>query len=241
MPTRKTKKNACFKEYASFIGDKLASKLFFVESSFKPTGEANLSTACFYSDMDLIGYCVSTDKRRNLYLGCGREPNPKFTNLDVLPADGVDVVADLEMGPDDRLPLEDDGFDCLYSHMTLEHIKNTLRLGEELWRITRHTGILYAHVPWWSSYRTWGDPTHVKAFSEQSFSFWSQDHYEKSAGAKGCMGQYNPKMNWKVMGHILVLCDNQRGKTKKDLNFACAHLTNVISHLFVILQCYKPT
>jgi len=240
MSVQEEKKVSQYSKYGVFLGQKLADKLFTVTSSFNPNGEPNLSVACFHSDLDDTAYFISKKREENLYLGCGRDVHPNFTNLDVIPHEGVDVVADLEMGPNDRLPLEDDRFDCIYSYMTLEHIKNTLRLGEELWRITRNDGLFYAQIPWWSSWRTWGDPTHVKAFAEQSFSFWQKEKYKRSAEIGGPMGQYDPQMDWTPLASVLVLCENQRGKSKEDLNFACAHLINVVSHLFVVLRCKKP-
>jgi len=85
-----------------------------------------------------------------LDLGCGTKkfsgelPEDTIVGLDTQKIPGVDVVHDMEKAP---LPFDDESFDVVYSHHSLEHIRNRLQLVDEVWRILKPAGVFDVTVP----------------------------------------------------------------------------------------------
>lgn len=106
---------------------------------------------------------------RRLHLGCGRVIKQGWVNHDRLALPGVDVVHDLREFP---WPFADAEFDEVFMKDVLEHLTDTVRTMDELYRITRPGATVFLTVPYWNSYAAVGDPTHVRLFSETSFDFF---------------------------------------------------------------------
>jgi len=87
----------------------------------------------------------------------------------MVPLPGVDIVHDLRQFP---WPLEDGQLEEIYMKSVLEHLPDTIRTMEELYRITKPGAKVYIAVPYWNSCTAIGDPTHVKQFNEFSFDFF---------------------------------------------------------------------
>ncbi len=81
----------------------------------------------------------------------------------------MDVVHDLRQFP---WPFEDQQFDEVRMKDVLEHLPDTIRTMEELYRITAPGAKVRLTVPYWNSLPAVGDPTHVKFFTESSFDFF---------------------------------------------------------------------
>jgi SAM-dependent methyltransferase len=103
-----------------------------------------------------------------LNLGSGTDVRPGWTNLDVAPLPGVDVVHDLSLLP---LPFEDASFDEVLCKDILEHVDYVAVL-RELHRILRPGGRLRVHSPHFTSPAVWIDPTHRGAFSIDTLRFF---------------------------------------------------------------------
>ena len=93
-----------------------------------------------------------------LHLGCGNDPKPEWINHDLMPLPGVDVVHDLNIRP---WPWADNEFDEVWAKDVLEHLPDTVRTIEELYRITKPGASAYIAVPYWNSWEAITDPTHV--------------------------------------------------------------------------------
>jgi len=106
-----------------------------------------------------------------LNIGCGPIKMEGVVNLDNNPDVEPDVLHDLEVTP---LPFEDESVHGIIASHVLEHIRNLPELLKELHRILVPGGVLDISVPHYLSPDAWGDLTHVRAFSEQSFFpvFW---------------------------------------------------------------------
>jgi len=104
-----------------------------------------------------------------LHLGCGHIIKEGWVNHDLATLTGVDVVHDLTKFP---WPWSDDTFEEVHMDNVLEHLPETTRTMEELWRIMQPGGKLFIGVPYWNSFEAWGDPTHEKLFSEEKFEFY---------------------------------------------------------------------
>jgi SAM-dependent methyltransferase len=118
-----------------------------------------------------------THPLRRLNVGCGRNILAGWINLDVKPLPGVDVVADLELCTSVPLPIEDDSVDeFLLSHV-IEHVRDSLGVMQELYRIARANAKVTIRVPYGGSDDAWEDPTHVRAYFADSFGYFSQPYY----------------------------------------------------------------
>lgn len=114
----------------------------------------------------------SISMKQKLHLGCGTVIKKEWINHDCIPLPGVDIVHDLRIFP---WPFEDKQFDEILMKDVLEHLPDTIRTFEELYRITKPGAKIYISVPYWNSVTAYGDPTHVKFFNEFSFDFFDPD------------------------------------------------------------------
>lgn len=108
-------------------------------------------------------------KKTKLHLGCGTVIKEGWLNHDMVPLPGVDVVHDLRQFP---WPFEDGQFEEVFMRDVLEHLPDTVRTMEELYRITKLGAQVYITVPYWNSLTALGDPTHVRLFNEFTFHFF---------------------------------------------------------------------
>jgi SAM-dependent methyltransferase len=117
---------------------------------------------------------MGTGKKLNI--GCGNDPFPGYINLDIVPAGGVDVVADIDR---DGLPFADDSLDEIHASHVLAHMHHrsfheTLL---ELLRVLRQGGRLVVKASYFPSTKWFGDPDHVIPFGWRTF-----DGYTKFNG-----------------------------------------------------------
>jgi SAM-dependent methyltransferase len=106
---------------------------------------------------------------RRLNVGCGRDIRPGWLNLDVAALPGVDVVHDLASFP---WPFEDSAFDEIVLINVLEHLSDTVKAMNELYRIAAPGGKVTIRVPYWNSPDSISDPTHKALFNEHTFEFF---------------------------------------------------------------------
>lgn len=111
---------------------------------------------------------MNSRSMRSLNLGSGPDRLNGFVNYDMLPVG--DVCGNCEEG----LPFKDNTFDQVKASHILEHIHNLRGLKCELHRVMKPDGELVVVVPDYQSPDAWGDDTHCRAFSNQSFflDFW---------------------------------------------------------------------
>jgi SAM-dependent methyltransferase len=91
-----------------------------------------------------------------------------WVNLDITRP--CNVVADIR----DGLPFKNSSLDMVWASHILEHLPDLRMMQLELARVLKHKGVLQVIVPYYLSPDSWGDPTHCRAFSEESFftCFW---------------------------------------------------------------------
>jgi SAM-dependent methyltransferase len=111
--------------------------------------------------------------RTRLNLGSGRRYDPTAVNLDVTPDTNPDVVHDLNRFP---WPFDDDRFDEVTMRDVLEHLDDSVRVMEEIYRICRPDGVAHIIVPHFSSNGAFTDPTHKRFFALASFDYFAADH-----------------------------------------------------------------
>ena len=106
-----------------------------------------------------------------LDLGCGWAKQPGAIGVDRAPLRSVDVVANLDVFP---LPFKDGLFDEIYLNDVVEHIPNTIKLMEEIYRISAPNAKIFIRVINWNSEYNAMDPTHVRPFHEKTFNFFGE-------------------------------------------------------------------
>ena len=107
-----------------------------------------------------------------LHLGCGRTKRAGFIGVDIVDVEGVDTVHDLTVFP---YPFAADSVDEVLMRNVLEHLPNTLKVMEEIWRVCSNGARIEICVPYYNSHCASTDPTHVKYFSENTFDYFTVD------------------------------------------------------------------
>ncbi|MCM6778610.1 methyltransferase domain-containing protein [Nocardia sp. CDC159] len=109
---------------------------------------------------------VNGNAPRILDIGCGgTKQYPDNVGVDMRPAPGVDVVADLRKG----IPFADNSFDRVFAVHVLEHLADFLPLVDECHRVLRPGGVLHVLSPWWRYVNAVADPTHLRLLDVQTF------------------------------------------------------------------------
>lgn len=137
-----------------------------------------------------------------LHVGCGRK---KYSAEQLLAYVGlslgdeatdagvIHLDADEYLQPDIRcrlgdeeIPLESNSVDLVIAWHVLEHVGKQGEMcdwffaWEELYRVLKPEGWIYAECPYYDSIWAWGDPTHTRAISEHALIFFMQNAYRVS-------------------------------------------------------------
>jgi SAM-dependent methyltransferase len=97
-----------------------------------------------------------------LDIGCGSSKLPGAVGLDVSADTEADIVHDLDSFP---YPIADESFDQILMQDVIEHVREPIRVLEELHRIARPGARVQLRTPHFSSALAYGDPTHRHYFS----------------------------------------------------------------------------
>lgn len=105
---------------------------------------------------------VPTGPGAILDIGCGAAKTPGAIGLDISSDTDADIVHDLDTFP---YPIEDASFDQILLQDVIEHVREPIRVFEELHRIARPGARIQLRTPHFSSVLAYGDPTHRHYFS----------------------------------------------------------------------------
>lgn len=94
-----------------------------------------------------------------------------FLNVDRMPRDGVDIVADLDSSP---WPWETSSVKHVHAHHVVEHLKDKIQTMNEIHRILVPGGFTDIEVPTTGGPGAFQDPTHVSFWNERSFLYFSE-------------------------------------------------------------------
>lgn len=167
--------------------------------------------------------------KKILDLGCGWAKHPGAIGVDRAPLQTVDVVANLDTFP---LPFKDGFFDEIYLNDVIEHIPDTIKLMEEIYRLSAPKARVYIRVINWSSEYNAMDPTHVKLFHEKTFNFF---------------GEYKDRLHYSsARFKVQEVRKGYSARAKKLfrnnirwLEFASYYLNNVLEDLNFVLVAEK--
>jgi SAM-dependent methyltransferase len=138
-------------------------------------------------------------------IGCGDRKYPNSIGLDIAAFDGVDIVADVEHG----LPFRDASVDGVHASHVLEHFDDLVGAMEEIWRVCRPGARVYITVPHASSsFQAWRDPTHRRALTLDTFSYFDRASPEGSR-----FGYYTRAHFRRVYGRLRFAGGPPRGRS----------------------------
>jgi SAM-dependent methyltransferase len=109
-------------------------------------------------------------QRYQRYLG--KYDPQEYIGVDKVELPGVDIVCDINQG----LPLENETMDEIICIHVLEHIRNLEFIMNEFHRILKHQGVLRIWVPHCFSPCAFGDSTHVRFFTFETFLNFDDRH-----------------------------------------------------------------
>jgi tetratricopeptide (TPR) repeat protein len=125
----------------------------------------------------------STSAPRRLVIGSGKSWDSAALNLDISSDWNPDILVDISdgrifdvthsckrFGP---LKLEKGYFERIDAHHVLEHIPNLVLAMKNSLDLLSYGGEMWITVPYDLSYGAWQDPTHVRAFNERSWLYYS--------------------------------------------------------------------
>ncbi len=97
-----------------------------------------------------------------LDVGCGNHRMDQAIGIDLFPLKGVDIVHDVNQAP---WPLEADRFEFIRCQHAIEHFREVHNVAREMYRVAKDGATVKFITPHYSSYASWGDPTHVHHFA----------------------------------------------------------------------------
>ncbi|MGB1253407.1 MAG: methyltransferase domain-containing protein, partial [Candidatus Promineifilaceae bacterium] len=92
-----------------------------------------------------------------LHLGCGRRKEAGAFGVDVVADSSADIVWNLDETP---WPLPDNTFSKIIMIDVLEHLKDAIKIMEEVYRVAKPNAEIIVQAPFASSHHLWTDPTH---------------------------------------------------------------------------------
>ena len=110
-----------------------------------------------------------------LNLGSGLNIMKGWINVDSTKKDGADVAHDLEIFP---YPFRDNQFTEILMDNVLEHLGDTIKVMEELHRISKPNAIIRIIVPHYSGCMAFGHLTHKRFFGAGSFGTLQKTSWE---------------------------------------------------------------
>jgi len=127
-----------------------------------------------------------------LDLGSGLKPfkreGAEILHLDKIKFPHVELVCDVNFG----IAVKNDVFDFVRASHVIEHLRDIVKVMDELWRIIKPNGKLQILTPLYTDKDFWRDPTHVRPYTVLSF-----DHFDPETG----WGKIAPYTNlkWKIL------------------------------------------
>lgn len=105
-----------------------------------------------------------------LDLGCGRKKYAGAVGIDISPKSDADIICDLNKFP---YPFDKNEFDLVIYDNIIEHLSDTIKAMEEIYRVARPKGLIKITVPHFSAPENFVDITHKRRFSVNSFNIFN--------------------------------------------------------------------
>lgn len=165
-----------------------------------------------------------------IYFGCGQHKINGFIGVDKIQMDAVDLIHDMNLFP---YPFLDNCIDEILLINILEHLPDTVRVIEEIWRICKQDATVRISVPYYNSPGACSDPTHVRFFTESSFDYFTKD------GATG-LSVYNYYSKARFDITAIAPCQKRiLNFFPKKIQYFLAHHLCTIHNIEFVLQAIK--
>ncbi|WP_304170140.1 methyltransferase domain-containing protein [Phenylobacterium aquaticum] len=128
---------------------------------------------------------MSTPAPTKINLGSGKDFKPDYLNIDVSPYWSPDILADVsgDFPAGGRqtfatrrfgdIEVAHGGFDEIVCNDVLEHVPDLVRTMTNGLNLLKVGGLFNIMTPYDLSYGAWQDPTHVRAFNERSWLYYT--------------------------------------------------------------------
>jgi SAM-dependent methyltransferase len=120
---------------------------------------------------------------RTINLGSGKSYDPEQFNIDVNPQWAPDALIDLsrhgalqdsyDCGRFGTMALPQGYFERINAFDVLEHVRELTTMMDHCLALLADGGRMYIQVPYDLSLGAWQDPTHVRAFNQMSWSYFT--------------------------------------------------------------------
>lgn len=165
-----------------------------------------------------------------LNLGSGDRILEGFLNVDILPAKGVDIVCDLNKG----IFLKDNSVTEIYANHVLEHLNDTVKIIEEIYRICKSGAIVRIKVPYFKSIGAFKDPTHRSFFTEETFYYFNKEERTKRG-----LPDYGLKANFEILEISYLWSNPWLRYLPFKKNFFMKYLWNIVRTIYFELRVIK--
>ncbi len=161
---------------------------------------------------------------KKLHLGSGLNIKKCWTNVDLTDKHGAEVVHNLEEFP---YPFKDNTFDEIFMDNVLEHLGNTIKVMEELHRISKPNAIIRIIVPHYSGCMALGHITHKRVFCAGTFGNFEPSCWEKYSDVE-----------FKVLENKLIWLDCRNWFWIRPIKKIIDYLINIKPFLSERFFCY---
>jgi GT2 family glycosyltransferase len=110
-------------------------------------------------------------RKTKLEIGCGGKKEPGYIGIDQFVASAVDLVWDLNNG----VPFPDSTVDEVRADNVLEHLPDSIRIMNDIYRVLKPDGLLHAIVPSTDGRGAWQDPTHKSFWNDNSWGYYCEN------------------------------------------------------------------
>ena len=169
-------------------------------------------------------------------IACGQVKDEGWIGIDSIKTDKVDIVHDLFEFP---WPLDDGSvYEFRCSHF-VEHIPIQLKDGsfglhrfmEEVYRCLAPGGSIQIVAPYYTSIRAWQDPTHTRAITDVTFSYYSKKILEGMN-----VDHYAAKCNFSLINRTFLYEPEYEAYSHEAREYARKHYFNVVMDMMVTLR-----
>jgi hypothetical protein len=168
-----------------------------------------------------------------LNAGCGRNIQEGWINLDSAALPGVDLVCDLESLRERPIALPDESVSQFLISHVIEHIRDSLGLMQELWRLATPDAIAVIRVPHGGSDDAWEDPRHLRAYFPGSFGYFAQPFYSNA--------DYAYRADWNPEKLTLLVYRSLCGSlTPQEIISKSQVERNVVKEMICEMRAVKP-
>lgn len=161
---------------------------------------------------------------KKLHLGSGLKVLKEYINVDLTKKYGAEISHNLEKFP---YPFKDNTFEEILIDNVLEHLEDTIKVMEELHRISKKNAIIKIIVPHSSGFMAFGSITHKRFFTSGTFDTFIPGNWEKYS-----------RVEFKIMEKKLIWFDSRNWLWIRPIKKIINQLININYFISERFLCY---